>query len=118
MPGASLQFSFESIDRYITTAPSVNWSILGLGTDSTIDNSVDADSEDPPATPAFDFTNFGVLDGTYTYEFNNAIGDWQMVRMSDVLTPNAVPEPETYAMLLAGLGLLGYVVRRRKQQGT
>lgn len=26
----------------------------------------------------------------------------------------AVPEPETYAMLLAGLGLLGWVVRRRK----
>ena len=27
----------------------------------------------------------------------------------------AVPEPETYAMLLAGLGLMGAVVRRRKQ---
>ncbi|TXT23230.1 MAG: hypothetical protein FD134_2256 [Gallionellaceae bacterium] len=28
---------------------------------------------------------------------------------------SAVPEPETYAMLLAGLGLLGYTARRRKQ---
>lgn len=27
---------------------------------------------------------------------------------------NPVPEPETYAMLLAGLGMLGFVVRRRK----
>jgi hypothetical protein len=27
-----------------------------------------------------------------------------------------VPEPETYAMLLAGLGLMGAVARRRKQQ--
>jgi hypothetical protein len=27
----------------------------------------------------------------------------------------AVPEPETYAMLLAGLGLMGFVVRHRKQ---
>ena len=26
----------------------------------------------------------------------------------------SVPEPETYAMLLAGLGLMGFVVRRRK----
>jgi hypothetical protein len=26
----------------------------------------------------------------------------------------AVPEPETYAMLLAGLGLLGYIVRRKR----
>ena len=29
------------------------------------------------------------------------------------LTP--VPEPETYAMLMAGLGLIGFVARRRKQ---
>jgi hypothetical protein len=33
------------------------------------------------------------------------------------LVPNtpAIPEPETYAMMLAGLSLLGFVARRRKQ---
>ncbi|MBI5659787.1 MAG: fibro-slime domain-containing protein [Nitrosomonadales bacterium] len=30
--------------------------------------------------------------------------------------PPPVPEPETYAMLLAGLGLLGFTARRRKQK--
>ena len=29
-------------------------------------------------------------------------------------SPAAVPEPETYAMLLAGLGLVGFAARRRK----
>jgi len=37
-------------------------------------------------------------------------GDWVVV---DNVT--AVPEPETYAMLLAGLGLLGFMARRRKE---
>lgn len=27
-----------------------------------------------------------------------------------------VPEPETYAMMLAGLGVLGFIARRRRQQ--
>lgn len=30
--------------------------------------------------------------------------------------PTAVPEPETYALMLAGLGLMGAVVRRRKSK--
>lgn len=33
----------------------------------------------------------------------------------DMTVSVPIPEPETYAMLLAGLGLLGVVARRRKQ---
>ncbi|MTV40968.1 PEPxxWA-CTERM sorting domain-containing protein [Duganella radicis] len=33
----------------------------------------------------------------------------------DNINVTAVPEPETYAMLLAGLGLVGVAARRRKQ---
>jgi len=34
--------------------------------------------------------------------------------IAEVRFTPAIPEPETYAMLLAGLGLLGFVARRRK----
>ena len=33
----------------------------------------------------------------------------------DISFTSAVPEPETYAMLLAGLGLLGLAIRSRNQ---
>jgi hypothetical protein len=29
-----------------------------------------------------------------------------------------VPEPETYAMMLGGMGVLGFVARRRKKLGA
>lgn len=34
----------------------------------------------------------------------------------DVVVFTAVPEPETYAMMLVGLGLLGFSARRKRQQ--
>lgn len=52
---------------------------------------------------------FGTAEGAL---FNNG-ADWTRAGIS---ISQAVPEPETYAMLLAGLGLLGAVARRRKQK--
>jgi len=63
------------------------------------------------------------------YASNSAPNDWMFAfedtkggdrdfndmvfRVSDLVS--AVPEPETYAMLLAGLGLMGFVARRRQR---
>ena len=48
------------------------------------------------------------------------LGDWDDfvvgVNFTPTLTP--VPEPETYTMLMAGLGLMGVVARRRKQKNA
>jgi hypothetical protein len=47
---------------------------------------------------------------------NHNISTWEeidAVTLHGQSTP-AIPEPETYAMMLAGLGLMGFMVRRKK----
>ena len=60
-------------------------------------------------TFAFDpsFNNLSMV----TWKENGAINRDFLV---DNIEVAAVPEPETYAMLMAGLGLVGYAARRRK----
>jgi hypothetical protein len=52
-----------------------------------------------------------VLDAPGGAPLNATIGDLR-------LTVAAVPEPEAFALLLAGLGLVGFVTRRRKLAGN
>ena len=50
--------------------------------------------------------------GNYTLAFATSLGG---LKVDDVqVSVTAVPEPETYAMMLAGLGLMATVARRRK----
>lgn len=83
---------------------------------------------------AFGFTSL-VLGANFFDDINNGLqvfmdidttnGGWAVSLAKSVLltdggtlpnpNPTPVPEPETYAMMLAGLGLLGFVARRRKQ---
>jgi hypothetical protein len=44
----------------------------------------------------------------------NASGNDEWVGIDDILVTGAIPEPQTYALMLAGLGLLGFAARRRK----
>lgn len=56
------------------------------------------------------------LDSSYSYyisEANNGL-TFNVADAGRGLGIAAIPEPETYAMLLAGLGLLGFAARRRK----
>ena len=45
-------------------------------------------------------------------------GNTGAVDASQALPPTSIPEPETYALMLAGLGLMGFVARRRKQKAA
>ena len=57
-----------------------------------------------------------VTSGSYALSFSNAGGDNVGMLLDNVrIIAAPVPEPETYAMLLAGLGLMGGIARRRSQ---
>lgn len=49
-----------------------------------------------------------------TFDYSLPAGNFAQYTATAVMTAVPVPEPETYAMLLAGLGALGFVARRRQ----
>ena len=75
-------------------------------------------NKNSPAVEDMTFAN--LLPGNYYYELQgelSKVGGTKFYALDSLATPSAptpaVPEPETYAMLLAGLGVVGMAVRRR-----
>ncbi len=82
-------------------------------------------------TPGGAYAMLGLINGSLTNfsaSFSGVAGGTYAVRLLDSTNPTgnlvaatnfsasvtAVPEPETYAMMLAGLGAIGFLSRRRK----
>jgi hypothetical protein len=106
-------FNLQSIDLAQLLGPGgQNHSVTFIGTKADLSGTV---------SQSFSFT------GSWnTFSFSSSFTDLSMVTWTesgavnrDFLVDNinvtAVPEPATYAMLAAGLGLLGFAARRRKQ---
>ena len=97
-------------------------------------NSIAFNDENPNGPQTVTFTGFYAAGGTIvetrvtdgnvnTYEVFNPTGNFSglsSLRINtaftvwDNISVTPVPEPETYAMMLAGLGMLGFAARRRK----
>lgn len=67
-----------------------------------------------PAFDSFDVGSYNLGAGNHTLSFVNASGTYYLDNFSVSVTAAPVPEPETYAMMLAGLGALGFMARRRR----
>jgi hypothetical protein len=59
--------------------------------------------------------DFHTINGLQTHYIDGTEFNAWAVRPGDVA---AVPEPETYSLLLAGLGLLGFAAHRKSKPGS
>ncbi|SEL52638.1 PEP-CTERM sorting domain-containing protein [Nitrosovibrio tenuis] len=78
-------------------------------TDITLDSSIGSRN--------IDFTGALTASAAPAATFNLSLDDAGFRNASAVTLKQvpAIPEPETYAMLLAGLGLMGFIVKRRSK---
>ena len=101
------------------------WNGLSVGSGNTFSFSgLDIDLIESAASGTVTSSTLGgpssLANASFSVYFSdNSWGTAKLAQMnwheSQTLVITSVPEPETYAMLLAGLGLMGAVVRRRKQ---
>ena len=99
----TLSFDLAGSQRGSTETANVNF--------GTATASFTLNSSDPLATYSLNFTP--AASGAYSFSYENLGGD-NVGLLLDNVSVSAVPEPEIYAMLLAGLGMLGFMLRSRK----
>ena len=114
-------FSFSIADPGSLSGSAVainfgTYNILGL-TVTLQDSSFAVIGSD--ATPADGFSFSGLSAGTYALNvLGYATGSTGGFYAGGVIAETApIPEPETYAMMLAGLGAIGFLAARRRRQG-
>ena len=104
-------FSFSSPLSGIQTVTATGTAAYGFINDDAIDFTI---------TWADKLVNFGNMDSgqfkismdTLEFRFDDQTQE-QTYSIQLITAP--IPEPETYALMLAGLGLVGFMARRRKQ---
>lgn len=122
-------FSLNSASDTISSAVSLLLPGLGGGSSYEINNGTLSLFSDPDGDGAagvnVQLATIGYGDSTGVLAYNNAaVGSYYWAVAGDAVGSNGgvylysantavVPEPETYAMLLAGLGLIGFIGRRR-----
>lgn len=105
-------FNLQSIDLVQLLGPGgQNYSVTFVGTKADMSGTVSQSFSFTGSWNTFAFNaGFSGL-SKVTWTESGSVGRDFLV---DNINLTAVPEPETYALLAAGLGLIGFVARRRK----
>ncbi len=103
--GTTYTLSFDLAGSHRGSAETVNVNFGSTATSNLLN------SDDPFLTLTLNFTPGS--SGSYSLSYLNVGGD-NIGALLDNVSVSAIPETEIYAMLLAGLGLMGFMTRRRK----
>jgi hypothetical protein len=118
--GVTAKFSFSNPTSGLQSSTGTGFAVTGLidprtFLGSTLEAEGAVDFSITWADKLVDFGNggqFKIVMDRLDFDFNGQTLD-QTYHIELITAP--VPEPETYALMLAGLGLVGFVARRRKQ---
>ncbi len=110
--GGAAALSFSGINTSLSAGTYIAY-LTVAGVASPVDSSVGfaGSSSDGGLGGGFYFLN---SNGTDPLTLGDTWSDYYVPSMQFTATIAPIPEPETYAMMLAGLGLLGFMARRRK----
>ncbi len=98
----------------LLTRPSVSTPAQGYSSTSSFQSDADFQSRQGQSNNGSGILKLALINQSATSQnFNLETGMW--VDASAVGLVSAVPEPATYAMMLAGLGLIGFSASRRRQ---
>lgn len=114
VPG-SADFTFDPSAAYLNALLTVSGATL-FGTGQVTFSNVQLDGTAFTASGSNWVYTGPVADAVHHITFNYSLptGNFAQYTATAVMTAAPIPEPETYAMMLAGLGALGFVARRRQ----
>jgi hypothetical protein len=123
--GTSVKIDFQGVPDANTFLPPIDFRLVQVDLSATLANWSGYSFFDNPDFSTTNFRSYTASGLTVGTGYMVAVygggslppdshGTYSLTLSIDQTAP--VPEPETYAMMLAGLGLLGFVARRRKQK--